>query len=327
MIRPFTAICALLAGTSGLFLYTEKHHTVLLDQQITRIVQDTQHIRERTAMLRAEWALLNQPDRLQALATRFLPGLQPMAPTQFVQLAQLPQVLPPVSQPGADLVASATSLPAAPIVPVLAEAVAPIARRDDAPAREPAYGPAQPSADQPLVGQAGGGATSGETTGGEATGGEATGGEQVAGEEAVGARSVAERPQPDHAVARAPTGSRAAAPHVRLASLAGEAAGADTHHPAAVRREPAHHAALREPAARAEPGREAVVSRAVYRQPSLHSGPATHGFAAAARPIALSWHALPSATRVAARAPGAMPYGSALGFAHPALPPPVPAVD
>jgi len=126
MIRPFTAICALLAGTSGLFLYTEKHHTVLLDQQITRIVQDTQHIRERTAMLRAEWALLNQPDRLQALATRFLPGLQPMAPTQFVQLAQLPQVLPPVSQPGADLVASATSLPAAPIVPVLAEAVAPM---------------------------------------------------------------------------------------------------------------------------------------------------------------------------------------------------------
>lgn len=99
MIRPFTALCVLLAGASGLYLYTEKHRTTVLDQQISRIVQDTQHIRERTAMLRAEWALLNQPDRLQTLATRFLPDLHPMAPEQFVQMASLVRRLPDVAAP------------------------------------------------------------------------------------------------------------------------------------------------------------------------------------------------------------------------------------
>ncbi len=94
MIRPFTCVCALMAGASGLYLYSEKHQTTLLDQQISKIVADTQQTRERTAMLRAEWALLNQPDRLQGLATRFLPQLQAMAPTQFVQLAALDKRLP-----------------------------------------------------------------------------------------------------------------------------------------------------------------------------------------------------------------------------------------
>lgn len=96
MIRSFTCVCALLAGASGLYLYSEKHRTTLLDQQISKIVSDTQQIRERTAMLRAEWALLNQPDRLQGLATRFLPQLGAMAPTQFVQLAALDSRLPAV---------------------------------------------------------------------------------------------------------------------------------------------------------------------------------------------------------------------------------------
>ncbi len=100
MIRPFTCVCAILAGASGLYLYSEKHRTTLLDQQISAIVSDTQAIRERTAMLRAEWALLNQPDRLQVLATRFLPQLQAMAPTQFVQMASLDHRLPP---PGAEV--------------------------------------------------------------------------------------------------------------------------------------------------------------------------------------------------------------------------------
>ena len=99
MIRPFTAVCVLLAAGSGLYLYTEKHRTTLLDQQISQVIQHTQQIREHTAMLRAEWALLNQPDRLQSLAGRFLPGLHSMAPAQFVQMASLAQHLPEVAAP------------------------------------------------------------------------------------------------------------------------------------------------------------------------------------------------------------------------------------
>ncbi len=143
MIRPFTCVCAILAGASGLYLYSEKHRTTLLDQQISAIVSDTQHIRERTAMLRAEWALLNQPDRLQGLSTRFLPQLQAMAPTQFVQLSALDHRLPP---PGAEVpphpIATPQTAPglvgqapshASPVQAPVADAAA-IARADAAPA-------------------------------------------------------------------------------------------------------------------------------------------------------------------------------------------------
>ncbi|QDH17930.1 hypothetical protein E3D00_00780 [Swingsia samuiensis] len=94
MIRPFTFACAVLAAGSGLFLYTKKHETTVLDQQITKVVQDTQKVRAQTAMLRTEWALLNQPDRLNRLAARFLPHLHPMTPNQFVRMANLEQHLP-----------------------------------------------------------------------------------------------------------------------------------------------------------------------------------------------------------------------------------------
>ncbi|AQS88898.1 hypothetical protein AA101099_2123 [Neoasaia chiangmaiensis NBRC 101099] len=102
MIRPFTIFCAVLAGGSGMFLYTKKHETTILDQQITQIVQSTEHVRQQTAMLRTQWALLNQPDRLGILSGRFLPQLHPMAPNQFVRLASAMETLPaPGSRPPA----------------------------------------------------------------------------------------------------------------------------------------------------------------------------------------------------------------------------------
>ncbi|AOX19624.1 cell division protein FtsL [Kozakia baliensis] len=94
MIRPFTILCAILAGGSGLFLYTKKHETTVLDQNITKIVQDTERVRQQTAMLRTQWALLNQPDRLSALSGRFLTDLHPMEPNQFVRLASIVDTLP-----------------------------------------------------------------------------------------------------------------------------------------------------------------------------------------------------------------------------------------
>ncbi|MFT8719128.1 hypothetical protein [Acetobacter sp.] len=94
MFRPFTIFCAIMAGGSGMFLYTKKHQTTELDQHISKIVADTQHIRQQTAVLQTEWALLNQPERLNHLAARFDPNLKPMNPNQFVRLADLKQHLP-----------------------------------------------------------------------------------------------------------------------------------------------------------------------------------------------------------------------------------------
>ena len=72
MIRPVTCVCVLLAGASGLYLYQSKHRVQLLDRQIESTVRATQAARERTGVLRAEWTLLNDPERLAQLAGRFL---------------------------------------------------------------------------------------------------------------------------------------------------------------------------------------------------------------------------------------------------------------
>ena len=99
MIRPFTVVCLLTACGSGLYLYSEKHRTALLDRDIGHVIFATEAAQARTGLLRAEWALLNEPGRLQDMAGRYL-TLHPMAPTQFVPVAQLAEHLPaPVAMP------------------------------------------------------------------------------------------------------------------------------------------------------------------------------------------------------------------------------------
>ncbi len=117
MIRPLTFICLLAAFGSGLYLYSEKHRAILLDRDIAHAIHGTEAARERTGMLRAEWALLNDPGRLQAMADKYL-TLKTMAPGQFVQLAELSTRLPPVAPPGyPDSADDAAADPAAALPP------------------------------------------------------------------------------------------------------------------------------------------------------------------------------------------------------------------
>jgi len=93
MIRPFTCLCLAAACGSGLYLYSEKHRTAMLDRDISGVIRQTEAARARIGLLRAEWALLNEPGRLQDMADKYL-ALKPMAPTQFVQLSDLANHLP-----------------------------------------------------------------------------------------------------------------------------------------------------------------------------------------------------------------------------------------
>ncbi|MBL7233498.1 cell division protein FtsL [Komagataeibacter oboediens] len=99
MSRFVTFFCAVVAAISGLFLYNKKQQTTALDHQIAQIVEQTEHVRSQTAMLRAEWAMLNQPDRLGTLASRYDRGLQPVTPTQFVQMSALASHMPAPGSP------------------------------------------------------------------------------------------------------------------------------------------------------------------------------------------------------------------------------------
>ena len=127
MIRPTTVLCMMAAFGSGLYLYAEKHRTALLDRDISRVFHATQAAHERTGLLRAEWALLNEPGRLQDMADRYLTALHPMAPSQFVQLADLQNRLPApvVTPPQGSADEDAATPAAAPVSTPVADADAP----------------------------------------------------------------------------------------------------------------------------------------------------------------------------------------------------------
>jgi hypothetical protein len=94
MIRPTTVLCILAAFGSGLYLYSEKHKTEMLDRDIARTFKATQAAHERTGQLRVEWEGLNDPERLADMAGKYLTTLQPQAPAQLVPLSELPARLP-----------------------------------------------------------------------------------------------------------------------------------------------------------------------------------------------------------------------------------------
>lgn len=99
MTRPLTCICVLLAGASGLYLYQSKHQAQMLDREIAHTLKAADVARDRIGVLRGEWALLNEPERLAALSQAHL-GLKTLAPTQFATAAELAARLPPPVLPG-----------------------------------------------------------------------------------------------------------------------------------------------------------------------------------------------------------------------------------
>jgi hypothetical protein len=148
MIRPLTLLSMVAAAGAGLYLYQVKHSVAQLDRELRTINRQTEQARERTQVLRAEWALLNEPDRLRQVAQRHLP-LEAMTPAQFVRPAEMERRLPPPRQfagtpslfapvePAGDGSATAIALAAAaprtPLVAVAAVAAAPAAPAPAAP--------------------------------------------------------------------------------------------------------------------------------------------------------------------------------------------------
>ena len=117
MIRPLTCIALLMAAASGLYLYQTKARTLLVDREIARTLKTADATWQRASVLRAEYALLNDPSRLADLATQNLPALQTTAPGQFSTWADLDKRLPPVGPPPAppepapDLTAPVAAVP------------------------------------------------------------------------------------------------------------------------------------------------------------------------------------------------------------------------
>jgi hypothetical protein len=158
MIRPFTLFCFLLACGSGLYLYQSKHRAQMMDREIEKTVHATEALRDQSRLLNAEWMLLNDPERLRALADQFL-ALRTVQPSQFTTMADLDRRLPPVRSPDAPLEPVPEPAVMPPMVPMTKGkgeapvAVAPAEATPAAATPAPAASPAQPSTAQPSTTQ------------------------------------------------------------------------------------------------------------------------------------------------------------------------------
>jgi hypothetical protein len=93
MIRPFTLLCFCAFAGAGAWLYQVKHAVAMKDKELVEIRRQTEQARQRIDILRAEWALLNEPERLRQTATRVL-TLEPMQPQHFARATEFERRLP-----------------------------------------------------------------------------------------------------------------------------------------------------------------------------------------------------------------------------------------
>ena len=118
MIRPFTLLTFGIAAAAGLQMFQIKAGVTALEREIREVNRQVEAARTRAEVLRAEWALLNEPSRLLALAQQHL-ALEPIRPQQFARLADLPQRAPqPVAFAGPVVLfpeARAATPPSAPV--------------------------------------------------------------------------------------------------------------------------------------------------------------------------------------------------------------------
>ena len=83
------------------YVYEIKFESTLRAERIAKMRNDLRRERDAIAALRAEWAQLENPARIQGLVLRHL-QLGPIGPMQFDSLDQLPERPPQIVQPPPD---------------------------------------------------------------------------------------------------------------------------------------------------------------------------------------------------------------------------------
>jgi len=81
-------ICGLVLAAA--YVYRIKYDSTVQAERLAKLRSEVRQERDRIAAMRAEWEQLDNPERIEALAKRFL-QLQPIAPTQFDTLDRLPE--------------------------------------------------------------------------------------------------------------------------------------------------------------------------------------------------------------------------------------------
>ena len=93
-------ICGLIASAG--YAYSIKYETLYHAERVAKLKAKAQKERDAIAVLKAEWHLLNRPDRLQGAADRHL-DLQPLNIQQLARLSDLPNRPPRADEIGRKL--------------------------------------------------------------------------------------------------------------------------------------------------------------------------------------------------------------------------------
>lgn len=99
-ILNIIAIAALIG--SAIYAYSIKYKTIFHAETIAQLKNDIKKEQDQIGSLRAEWAHLTRPERVQALSESLL-DLQPLALTQIVKADALPDKAPKVDSIGRKL--------------------------------------------------------------------------------------------------------------------------------------------------------------------------------------------------------------------------------
>lgn len=100
MIKPSTILWIALAGAVGVGTYQLKHRMLAFEDELARIHRQVTAEQQAIHVLRAEWAYITQPQRLQPLANRHL-DMNAMTPAQIGRVADLPARPPAPPEPAA----------------------------------------------------------------------------------------------------------------------------------------------------------------------------------------------------------------------------------
>ena len=93
MLRLFNLLSVLvLLGSAG-YAYTVKYKTSFRTEQIAKAKLEIKAEQDGISVLRAEWAFLTRPERIQKLSERYL-DLEPLELAQIESFAGLPERLP-----------------------------------------------------------------------------------------------------------------------------------------------------------------------------------------------------------------------------------------
>jgi cell division protein FtsL len=133
MLRFLNIVAIVVLVGSAVYAYSIKYQTSYRAEQITKTKIEIRQERDAIAVLRAEWAYMTRPERIQQLADKYLSGMKQVDATQIVSAQSLPERSARVDSIGEKLDSLGLSMPATPPVSGGASTMTPKAQGQERP--------------------------------------------------------------------------------------------------------------------------------------------------------------------------------------------------